>query len=404
MRRRVQTHQKNDVSKRKTRETMSTKRPAASPDVVTKQQGEVLHGDVLARSLSYLPWTDVMKCRIVSSKWLDAVIVTPVEELVVDTLGIARALASLATAIPCLRKLNVPSPLNRDKLHVDDEIFTLARGFQQLTSLVMSKTALCAPPHIMQLHHLETLDLVSNERLVWNLADLSAIPRLKNLLCIFNIELTGDLIILQALSRTLVALNLLGCKRIVGNLQTLVSFPRLEKLNVYGTKVTGDVRKIGSPDFPCLKKIRLGEHVYGGSTVNRIVDAPEVMEAWHRFEIRNPGIWTRQNCPKFALEAPERQRYLPSFAAVPFSLEMIRCGPRYGWRWTNRIKKGHCEIHWFDVEPRPDDNGYDLYVRDLAAVMNGIHAFYRGLLVPPSPEEYHRIHSEWHGEDGGVGA
>jgi hypothetical protein len=391
---------------------MSTKRSAARPDIATKlatkrfKVGGILHGDVLANILSYLPWREVLKCRMVSPEWRDAVLSTPVQEIVVDTLDLAHELPSLAVVMPGLQKLKLLSPLDyNDTFIVDDEVLSLARGFRQLTSLEMGKTTLrtCAP-RIMHLHNLETLDLGWNERLVWDLADLSAIPRLKNLLCIFNIELTGDLIILQALSRTLVALNLLGCKRIVGNLQTLVSFPRLEKLNVYGTKVTGDVRKIGSPDFPCLKKIRLGEHVYGGSTVNRIVDAPEVMEAWHRFEIRNPGIWTRQNCPKFALEAPERQRYLPSFAAVPFSLEMIRCGPRYGWRWTNRIKKGHCEIHWFDVEPRPDDNGYDLYVRDLAAVMNGIPAFYRGLLVPPSPEEYHRIHSEWHGEDGGVGA
>jgi hypothetical protein len=385
---------------------MSTKRPAASPDVVTKQQGEVLHGDVLARSLSYLPWTDVMKCRIVSSEWLDAVLVTPVEELVVDTLGIARALASLATAMPCLRKLNVPSPLNRDKLHVDDEIFTLARGFQQLTSLVMSKTALCAPPHIMQLHHLETLDLVSNERLVWNLADLSAIPRLKNLSCPCNLKLTGDLSSLEALSRTLVELDLLGCSRVVGDLHTLVSFPRLEKLNVYGTNITGDVRKIGSPDFPCLKVIRLGEHVYGGRTINHIVDAREIMEAWCRFETRNPGICRRQNYPVLALMVPERQRYqgihvMHSFAP-PLQVEMVRRGPRCGWRWTNGWQRGHCEIHWFGVEPRPGDNGYDEYVRDLAVATNGPRRLYSGLFVPPSPEEYRRIHSEWHREHGGA--
>ena len=395
---------------------MSTKRPAASPDVVTirSTQGEVLHGDVLARSLSYLPWTDVMKCRIVSSEWLDAVLVTPVEELVVDTLGIARALASLATAMPCLRKLNVPSPLNRDKLHVDDEIFTLARGFQQLTSLVMSKTALCAPPHIMQLHHLETLDLVSNERLVWNLADLSAIPRLKNLSCPGNLKLTGDLSSLQALSRTLVALNLLGCSRVVGDLHTLVSFPRLEKLNVYGTNITGDIRKIRLTDFPCLKQILLGEHVYGGMTINRIADAPEVMEAWYRLETRNPGSVDSNLSLSLSQEAHEGQSYgeIRGIFAPPLCLEMMICGPRLGWRWTNRHHEGHCETTWFDEEPLPDDNGYDEYVRDLAvrnvpnpfytgryipqsAPKNYPKRFYRGLYDPPSPEEHSILVSDW---------
>ena len=45
---------------------MSTKQSTASPDVLTKQQGETLHCDVLANILSDLPWTEVMKCRVVS--------------------------------------------------------------------------------------------------------------------------------------------------------------------------------------------------------------------------------------------------------------------------------------------------------------------------------------------------
>lgn len=72
-----------------------------------------------------------------------------------------------------------------------------------------------------------------------------------------------------------------------GDVHTLASFPRLESFDVSGTRVTGDVRKIGSTDFPCVKKITLAEHVYGGFTINRIADAPEVMEAWCRLETRH---------------------------------------------------------------------------------------------------------------------
>ena len=75
----------------------------------------------------------------------------------------------------------------------------------------------------------------------------------------------------------------------------------------------------------------------------------------------------------------------------PISLEILRCGPRYGWRGTNTHSRGHCDINWFDVKPRPVDNGYDDYVRDVAVLMNGRTSFYRGFLVPPSPEEHLRM-------------
>jgi len=42
-----------------------------------------------------------MKCRLVSPEWRDAVLITPVQELAVDKLGIARAIASLTTGMPC---------------------------------------------------------------------------------------------------------------------------------------------------------------------------------------------------------------------------------------------------------------------------------------------------------------
>ena len=42
----------------------------------------------------------------------------------------------------------------------DDEILALARGFQQLTSLVMPMVAIeASTSRTIQLHHLETLDL-----------------------------------------------------------------------------------------------------------------------------------------------------------------------------------------------------------------------------------------------------
>jgi hypothetical protein len=131
---------------------MSTKRPAAkrptaSLGVVKKRpkQVEVLHGDVLARILSYLPWNKVMNCRVVSREWRDAALITPVQEMVVDEEDIALALPSLAAALPCLQSLEFVRgklPYEIAYLNVNDQIFRLTRGFHQLTSLVMINATL----------------------------------------------------------------------------------------------------------------------------------------------------------------------------------------------------------------------------------------------------------------------
>jgi hypothetical protein len=335
----------------------------------TKKQGEALHGDVLANILSYLPWTDVMKCRVASPEWRDAALSTPVQELIVRTQDVARNLASLAAAMPYLRKLKFLLGPPWANFLVDDEMLGLARGFHQLTSLMMSRTALrtCAPPHIMQLHNLETLDLSYSTFLVWNLADLSATPRLKNMLCPLNKELTGDLSCLQFLSQTLSILDINSCSRVTGDFHTLASFPLLRRLVLFGTRVTGDVRKIGLTDFPCLKGVQLGEHVYGGKTINRIVDVPEVMEAWLRFETRNPGIFKRiVNWFELRPGAQERyQGFIHGRFAPPLRVEVVWCGPRCGWRWTNRLQEGHCDIQWINGAPRPNDTGVTMSMPEI---------------------------------------
>lgn len=88
------------------------------------------------------------------------------------------------------------------------------------------------------------------------------------------------------------------------------------------------------------------------------------------------------------LSAEDMCEILPLTVAY-FALQLV--WKWYGWRWTNTHSRGHCDINWFDVKPRPNDNGYDDYVRDVAVLINGRTSFYRGFLVPPSPEEHLRM-------------
>jgi len=278
-----------------------------------------------------------------------------------------------------------------DEYFFDDELLASAGGFQQLRGLIMKEGVggeiEASSIRTMQLHHLEELDL-DFCTFEWDLADLSGIPKLKNL-SLGNDNLTGDLSSLQCFSQTLAILHICCCSRVMGDLHTLASFTRLKSLDVRYTRVTGDVREIGLADFPCLmEKCRLGREVYGGWAISRIVDAPEVMEAWCRFAIRNPGI----SIDRLRLLDEVLDLQVDGFFP-PRYLEVVRFGPRCGWRWTSRVER-HCKIHWINSEPRPDDNGYDEYVGDLADKMNGPTSIYRGLLVPPSIEDHNIMLSE----------
>ena len=113
----------------------------------------------------------------------------------------------------------------------------------------------------------------------------------------------------------------------------------------------------------------------GGNIINRIVDTPEVMEAWCRFEIRNLGLFQSKNGLLY-LSLDEAQQ---SSSGLPLVLGIVRYGPRCGWKWI------HCEVHWINGEPRPDENGYD----EVCPRSGGRDEF--SYSVPP-----YRLHYELH--------
>ena len=55
----------------------------------------VLHGDMLARIMSYLAWKEVMNCRVVNHVWREAARNAPIQELYVDREDVALALQAI---------------------------------------------------------------------------------------------------------------------------------------------------------------------------------------------------------------------------------------------------------------------------------------------------------------------
>jgi hypothetical protein len=69
-----------------------------------------------------------------------------------------------------------------------------------------------------------------NRALEWDLADLSALQKLRVLYCPQNHELTGSLESLYVLSLRLTTCNLHGCQQVSENLKDVATMPVLEEL------------------------------------------------------------------------------------------------------------------------------------------------------------------------------
>eukprot|EP00986_Skeletonema_menzelii_P002428 scaffold654_cov148-Skeletonema_menzelii.AAC.4 len=131
----------------------------------------------------------------------------------------------------------------------------------------------------------------------WDLEMLSALPLLEELQCRTNSQLTGNLISLRSLKRTLTKVIIEECIEVEGDLMVLADFPRLKELNLFETFVEGDIRDIREHDFPALESLSLPWTVHGGIGYNlrRVSDATSFMQALHLLLQRTPTLFEGGN-------------------------------------------------------------------------------------------------------------
>eukprot|EP00984_Skeletonema_dohrnii_P036433 scaffold37414_cov255-Skeletonema_dohrnii-CCMP3373.AAC.3 len=181
----------------------------------------------------------------------------------------------------------------------------------------------------------------------------------------------------------------------------LADFPRLKKLDLDGTKVTGDIRDIGEYDFTALEILALPYTVHGGVgyEFQSISEVPIFMHTVHLLLQRIPTLfenrslsgafsWTlSEGSPDwYDGEIDDWDNYTPF---PPFRLQCIQAGVRTGWRWCS--DDGHsCEINWLDPEPSSESSDYEAYIEDLQRVEQRID-FYRGYYEPPNEQQYRRL-------------
>ena len=387
---------------------------------------EVLNDtDILSSILSYFDWRGILRARV-CRKWREAARVTHVPEtktdddyrtpeLYLQNREYAEALGWISDALPLIPTVSILFNLRKS-----DE-FKIVNGDNPESSLVLSSTFGDRPepvdispianfrqlqkldiesasmngsyPFLFNFPNLRQLTLTDVGRLNWDLEVLVGLPKLERLRCIRNYKLTGSLADIRVLRENLLELCLSGCSEVEGNLMDLADFPRLKSLSLNSCdKVMGDIRDIGPGDFPSIEDtVSLPDTVYGGDLPS-IAEAHDIMRAWHNIKKQNPklefyGVGLSLDSPERYHNDVHHSRDMPNFA------ELVQAGPRSGWRWTNCVSGGGCcEPQWFDAEPNPSDDNYDVYLKELKEVEKDV-GFYKGFVTPPSQEEHLELNS-----------
>ena len=192
----------------------------------------------------------------------------------------------------------------------------------------------------------------------------------------------------------------------------LADFPRLKKLELQGTAVTGDIRHIQDDDLPSMATFLLPSTVVGGvgHEFQRISEVPSFMHAIHPLLHRTPkqhGRWDyfmeiAFDSWKLSSDSPDwywfdEESNNPS---PPFCWRFIQAGPRLGWCWRSNSFYHHCcRVNWLDSEPSSDSGDYETYRKGLERIERGYFSdfrsySYRGYHQPPTEEEYRRLFEE----------
>ena len=218
-------------------------------------------------------------------------------------------------------------------------------------------------PVLFNFHLLQQLKIKGCYHLKWDLGMLSGLPLLKELHCCGNSRegvpnLTGNLRSLRVLQNTLEVVVLPVCRTICGNFIDLADFPRLKKLYLEGTYITGDVQDVCEDDFPALKDIFLPQTVIGCQEYEfqYISDVPTFMQAIYPVLQSRPKIF-RDTQWRLSRDSPDYY-YCIGRLDTPFHLWFCRAGPHLGWSWGSEyFSESHfCEVNWLDPEDWRSDS------------------------------------------------
>jgi hypothetical protein len=398
--------------------------------VTTTAAAAVLQGDLLCRIVSFLTWQEMVRIRRVAVPWKATVASMAVKEQV--HIRNQSVLHGLAVCLPKLESLRMDQHTelllspgynnNTDNVLARFTNLVHFQCFHLPTILRQGWETDSFYKMVSQWTFLQYLNLHGCEELEWKLSDLSGLNHLKDIRCINNRELTGDVQDLffsppqekepnnnkrpTSLCHNLIILDISGCQQVTGRLSDFGPLPKLQWLGIARSQVTGDLRiDICQPGyFISIQGMGLdNDKVYGAGHIDRVCDAAAVMKARH--QILQHSTWDTPLFPMLVHLSPEspeyherpEQRLYSSDRDPPFSLETVIVGSRRGWRWSNYLG-GFCDTHWLDPEPTPtnvdddDDCCYETYRKEFVEFQQRQEAsMFAGLLDPPTPQRYRSL-------------
>ncbi len=382
--------------------------------------------DEVANALSFLTLGEIMPLRRVNMTWKDAAkkTIVPPTNFLVNNERRYNAMSVMARVLPNLQQITL-STLGRGHKWSDGEDpnegwagedpdeeavaetvdwtthdIELISNFSKLRDFSIYNSAGLNgryPVLFNSFPLLQNLSIMNCYDLKWDLEMLDGLPLLKELYCVVNRRLTGNINSLRVLKDTLERVTIDGCGSVEGNFMDLADFPHLKKLDLERTAVSGDIRDIGEHDFSSLEKLTLPKTVFCGRgyEFQRISDAPDLVRTVYLLKKQRPALeylWQGvlpRNSPDWYESHAESLAYAP-----PFYIRFVKAGSRVGYRWGNNEGKP-CEVNWLDPEPDGESSDYTKYMEELEEI-NAQVDIYKGFHQPPTFQEYDRFFEDEH--------
>jgi len=230
----------------------------------------------------------------------------------------------------------------------------------------------------------------------FSLSLLRFVPNLRSLICSEETHVEGDLRDLRFLRSTLCTLDLGVLEQdVTGSFGDIRDFPILRHLNLWGcNKLSPASPSLCPSDFPSLKTfdghVRLS-FVAEASSLMQLLACRGVIDVINAsisasVTKESPDFYDPDPQPK-PLITPESAMHLSSLSKPPFTIQILKAGSRFGWRWRlrkNKVYAKYCfETNWLNDEPRRDDEEH-WTKKDLGPFV-GLHD------PPKTKEEYESI-------------
>ncbi|EJK73513.1 hypothetical protein THAOC_04859, partial [Thalassiosira oceanica] len=169
-----------------------------------------------------------------------------------------------------------------------------------------------------------------------------------------------------------------------------LTFPNLEVLNLSHCKVIGDVELLAVTDFPNAKQLHMPKVLASFAQSTRILHVLAGLAKRHTSPCITTVQLSEQSSDFYGI-AEERGYKIGH--VPPFTLEIVKAGPRVGWRWTNteKYEKHSCDLIWLDPMPlgENDVSEFNEAVQLLEADLED--NLYKGKCAPLSKDAYHDL-------------